>query len=164
MGIESQNQTLKKEGFMISRDVISVLKLFWPQTWEFKKIALLPGSTVAVRGPRRVAWPLFPSQLGTGGEYWKLWRYRSIQRTQTWTVACPWTLSGLSTCPYSLHHPAIRTLSYSNLFKFSLLPHFRSIYLSVSAIIIFLCSCTFCHTVDEGQGSVPFDVIYATRS
>ena len=28
MGIEGQNQTLKKEGFMISRDVISVLKLF----------------------------------------------------------------------------------------------------------------------------------------
>ena len=28
MGIEGQNPTLKKEGFMISRDAISVLKLF----------------------------------------------------------------------------------------------------------------------------------------
>lgn len=30
-----------------------------------------------------------PRYWSGGGKYWKLWRYRSIQRTQTWTVACP---------------------------------------------------------------------------
>ena len=38
MGIEGQNLTLKKEGFIISRDVISVLKLFCPQIKGIKKI------------------------------------------------------------------------------------------------------------------------------
>ena len=45
MGIESQNPTLKKEGFMISRDVIAKC-IEAVLTTKKGKFALLPGSTV----------------------------------------------------------------------------------------------------------------------
>ena len=49
MGIEGQNPTLKKEDFMISRDVITVLTVLTSKKKrELKKFALLPRSTVHV--------------------------------------------------------------------------------------------------------------------